>query len=80
MKPVMDAKVEQFVMVTGAPLEVARSLLEACSGNLDLAINMHLESGGGGRGRGGDGMSAGPSSSASGVDSGSDVTKSYEEM
>ena len=43
----MDAeKLEQFISVTGAPRDVARGLLEACGGNLDLAINMHLESGG----------------------------------
>lgn len=39
----MDAKVAQFVSVTGASAEVAHRLLEACGGNLDLAINMHLE-------------------------------------
>ena len=39
----MDPKVEQFVSVTGAEVEEARSLLEACGGNLDLAVNMHME-------------------------------------
>lgn len=39
----MDTGVEQFVAVTGASVEDARRLLEACEGNLDLAINMHME-------------------------------------
>lgn len=42
----MDGKVSQFVAITGASSDVARRLLEACGGNLDLAVNMHLESGG----------------------------------
>ena len=39
----MDPKIEQFVAVTGMKVEEARSLLEACGGNLDLAVNMHIE-------------------------------------
>ena len=79
----MDAeKLEQFVSVTGAPREVARGLLEACGGNLDLAINMHLESGGGSANVG---AQAGPSpsnfpSSASAVAGGEAGGMSYEEM
>ena len=42
----MESKVAQFVAVTGAPSTTARNLLEACGENLDLAINMYLESGG----------------------------------
>ena len=42
----MDGKVSQFVTITGATSDVAKRLLEACGDNLDLAINMHLESGG----------------------------------
>lgn len=42
----MDSNVSQFVAITGATSDVAKRLLEACGGNLDLAINMHLESGG----------------------------------
>ena len=76
-KGIMDAaKLEQFVSVTGASREVARSLLEACGGNLDLAINMHLE-GGGGAASGG--PQAGPSSLGSAALAGSEA-KSYEEM
>ncbi|XP_005099755.1 UBX domain-containing protein 7 [Aplysia californica] len=39
--------IDQFVAVTGAGRSVAVSLLEACSGNLDLAVGMHMDSGGG---------------------------------
>ena len=65
----MDGKVQQFVAITGSTVEAARGMIEACGGNLDLAVNMFLESGSGG---------AGPSSSSSG-----DVTSkslSYEEV
>ena len=34
---------EEFKVITGAPSEVARCLLEACGGNLELAVNMHME-------------------------------------
>ncbi len=37
---------DQFRAVTGAPSDVARSILEACGGNLELAVNMHMEGGG----------------------------------
>ncbi|KAJ7330648.1 UBX domain-containing protein 7 [Desmophyllum pertusum] len=36
--------VEQFVSVTGASKAIAKSLLEACNGNLEMAIEMHLDS------------------------------------
>lgn len=36
--------VAQFVNVTGASKDIARSLLEACNGNLEMAIEMHLDS------------------------------------
>ena len=62
----MDSNVSQFVAITGAASDVARRLLEACGGNLDLAVNMHLESSG----------SAGSSDTANNVLS----PKSYEEM
>lgn len=39
-----DKSVQEFVNLTGASVEIARSLLEACSGNLELAIGMHLDS------------------------------------
>ncbi len=42
----MDSKVEQFKAITGAPSKLAKSLLEACGGNLELAVNMHMEGGG----------------------------------
>lgn len=38
-----DKSVEDFMNLTGASAEIARSLLEACSGNLELAIGMHLD-------------------------------------
>lgn len=42
--------VDQFLAVTGAERSVAISLLEACAGNLDLAVGMHMDSGGGSSG------------------------------
>ena len=45
---VMDSKISEFVAVTGASLEDARGLLEACHGDLDMAVNMHMETKGGG--------------------------------
>ena len=44
----MESKISQFVTVTGASEDDARSLLEACAGDLDMAVNMHMESEGGG--------------------------------
>ena len=72
----MDAKVSQFVAITGASREVAMRLLEACGNNLDLAINMHLESGGSPVP-----AVAGPSSEASSGTADSVLSpKSYEEL
>ena len=39
----MDENVRQLASVTGCTLEDSRKLLDACGGNLDLAINMHLD-------------------------------------
>ena len=64
----MDSRVEQFVAITGATHDVARSLLEACGGNLELAVNMHMEGGGSGISPGagvGPGRSSGEPSTAS---------------
>lgn len=36
--------VDQFVSVTGATKAIAKSLLEACNGNLEMAVEMHLDS------------------------------------
>lgn len=44
----MDDKVQQFVALTGSTSNQAISMLEACAGDLDMAINMHLECVGGG--------------------------------
>lgn len=63
----MDAKVQQFIAVTGSTHQVAVNMLEACAGDLDMAINMHLECGGGG-GASGDG--GGASGSRSGMGGG----------
>ena len=41
---IATALVDQFVSVTGASKRVARSMLEACNGNLEMAIEMHLDS------------------------------------
>ncbi|XP_029833348.4 UBX domain-containing protein 7 [Ixodes scapularis] len=36
--------VENFCAVTGADANVAKQMLEACNGNLEMAINMHVDS------------------------------------
>ena len=41
----MSAKIDQFVSVTGANADTARKLLNACAGNLELAIGMYMEDG-----------------------------------
>lgn len=41
---ISSSLVEQFVSVTGASKAIAKSLLEACNGNLEMAIEMHLDS------------------------------------
>ena len=71
----MDANVSQFIAITGASSEVAVRLLEVCGGNLDLAINMHLESGGSSAP-----PAPGPSCSSTGASSGVLSSKSYEEL
>ena len=65
----MDDTVSQFLAITGASSDVAKRLLEACGGNLDLAVNMHLES-------------SGDAGSSSGMETVNDVLspKTYEEM
>ena len=44
----MESKISQFVAVTGASEEDALVLLEACAGDLDMAVSIHMESKGGG--------------------------------
>ena len=39
---------EQLISITGAERNVAENLLEACGGNLEMAVNMHMEDTGGG--------------------------------
>lgn len=36
-------KVAQFVSITDSSEDIARKYLEACGGDLDMAIGMHLE-------------------------------------
>ncbi len=36
-------KIQQFVSVTGSSEDIAKKYLEACAGDLDMAIGMHLE-------------------------------------
>ena len=36
---------EQFIAITGAERAVAVGMLEACNGNIELAVEMHLDSG-----------------------------------
>ena len=66
----MDARIDQFMSVTGASREVANSMLEACNGDVQLAISIHLESGD---------HSHNTDISTSGGSSNSD-NRSYEEM
>ena len=85
----MDHKIQQFLAVTGSTSQVAKSMLEACDGNLDMAINMHLECGGGETSA----MVGGATASTSGVEQGVSTAglsshdsssmqdnRSYEEM
>ena len=39
----IDEKIAQFVSVTDSSDVVARKYLEACAGDVDMAIGMHLE-------------------------------------
>ena len=39
-----DQKIQQFTSITGAPVEEAKSLLEACNGDVNMAVSMHLDS------------------------------------
>ena len=48
-----DEAVEQLVSICGVEKEVAKNLLEACGGNLEMAVDMHMEDNGGGGGGGG---------------------------
>ena len=41
----MEEKVDQFIAITGAERNVAVGMLEACNGNIELAVEMHLDSG-----------------------------------
>ena len=51
-------QVDQLVAVTGVDRDLATNLLEACGGDLEMAVNMHMEDqgGGGGAGVGGEGV------------------------
>ena len=42
----MSSKINQFISVTGANADTAKRLLNACAGNLELAIGMYMEDGG----------------------------------
>ena len=49
---VTEEAVEQFRAITSADDNIARSLLSACAGNVEMAVNMHMEGiavGGGGQ-------------------------------
>ena len=48
-------QVDQLVSITGVDREMATNLLEACGGNLEMAVDMHMEDQGGGGGVGGAG-------------------------
>ena len=73
----MDEKLEQFVSITGCSVAVGRSLLEACGGNLDLAVDMHLEGGASAGGASASPATDPPGPSASGTDA---TEPSYEEL
>ena len=38
-----DQKIDEFVAITGGSKDLAKSLLAICNGNLEMAINMHME-------------------------------------
>jgi len=38
-----DDKIKEFCNITGAGAQVAEQLLQVCNGNLEMAINMHME-------------------------------------
>ena len=38
-----ESKIEEFVAITGASREIAKSLLNVCNDNLEMAINMQME-------------------------------------
>lgn len=38
-----ESKIEEFVAITGASREIAKSLLTVCNDNLEMAINMQME-------------------------------------
>ena len=39
-----DDAIEKLVSICGVEMEVAKNLLEACGGNLEMAVDMHMES------------------------------------
>ena len=39
----LKEKIAQFVSVTGCSEEMAKRYLDACSGNVDMAVWMHIE-------------------------------------
>ena len=41
----VSSKIVQFINITGASEEAARTLLNACEGNLELAVGMYMEDG-----------------------------------
>ena len=41
----VSSKIVQFINITGASEEAARNLLNACEGNLELAVGMYMEDG-----------------------------------
>ena len=45
-----DDAIEKLVSICGVEMEVAKNLLEACGGNLEMAVDMHMEDNGGGGG------------------------------
>lgn len=39
----IEEKISQFVSVTGCSVEIARRYLDACAGNLDMAVGVLME-------------------------------------
>eukprot|EP00092_Neocalanus_flemingeri_P015956 GFUD01017273.1.p1 GENE.GFUD01017273.1~~GFUD01017273.1.p1 ORF type:complete len:450 (-),score=171.83 GFUD01017273.1:167-1516(-) len=65
-----NEQVDQLVSITGVDKEMATNLLEACGGNLEMAVNMHMEDQGGAAGGA---SGAGGSGVGNGVDDEDDV-------
>ena len=40
-----DDKIQQYIAITGTSIEEATRILEACNGDVNMAVSMHLDDG-----------------------------------